>query len=121
MNAIGYDPYKPTISFPGGMSINVTAEQLAEGFWSLPSDEMADFFAHLDRVAKYMLCLQMAAVVREIQERADKYDHDALHGFQTMLSHAQAYVETATDYRISNAKMELTRMVHGIKTGAKTP
>ena len=123
MNTTAHDPYKPTIDFPGGMSINVTAEQLAQGFWSLDSEKMADFFAALERIASWRLCFQMANVVCVIADRAGapEYDHDAQNGFQTMLSHAQAYVETATDYRISNAKRELTRMVRGIKTGAKTP
>ena len=114
---MSHDPYLPTINFPGGMSINITAEQLAEGFWSLPSDEMADFFAALERLAGWRLCLQMASVVSVMTERAGQpeYDHDALHGFQTMLSHAQGYHESAAFFRAEDAKRDIAAMVRGIK------
>lgn len=90
--------------------IKVTPENIAEAFWEMASDEMADFFTELERIAGGKLCLQMAAVVREIQERADKGDRQAQQGFQTMLSHAQAYVESATDYRVWGAQREIQRM-----------
>lgn len=51
-----YDPYKPTINLPG-MAINVTAEQVAEGFWNLDAAQMADFFYELDRIAGGRLCM----------------------------------------------------------------
>ena len=114
---MAHDPYLPTINYPEGVSMNVTAEQLAEGFWSLPSDEMADFFAHLERIASWRLCFQMAHVVNEIAERAGapEYDHDAMHGFQTMLSHAQQYAEGAAEHRAANAQGEIAKFVRGIR------
>jgi len=114
---MAHDPYLPTINYPEGVSINVTAEQLAEGFWSLPSDEMADFFAHLERIASWRLCLQMAAVVNEIADRAGEpeYDHDAMHGFQTMLSHAQSYAEGAATHRAANAQRDIAAYVRGVR------
>lgn len=95
--------------------IKVTPQNIAEAFWEMASDEMADFFAELDRIAGGKLCLQIAGVVREIQERADKGDHAAQNGFQTMLSHAQQYVESATDYRTWDAQHAIERMVKAAK------
>lgn len=104
-----------TLSPVGG--VTVTPELLAQGFWEMASDEMADFFTELERIAGGRLCFQMAAVVREIQERADKGDHRAQQGFQTMLNHAQAYVESATDYRVWNAQHHIDRMVKAARVG----
>lgn len=86
------------------VSIDLTPEQLAQAFWAMGSDEQADFFAALDRMAGVKLCFQMAGVVHEICERAEKGDHAAQNGFQTMLSHAQDYVDGATRWRIGRAK-----------------
>lgn len=105
-----------TLSPVGG--VTVTPELLAHGFWEMASDEMADFFSELEQIAGDKLCLQMAAVVREIQKRADKGDRAAQNGFQTMLSHAQAYVESATDYRTRNALNATERMVKAARVGA---
>lgn len=115
--ATGHDPYKPTINFDGGLSINVTPVQLAEGFWSLDSEGMADFFAALNRRAGVMLCFQMAAVVGEIADRAERDDHDAMHGFQTMLSHAQDFAEGAASHRGSKAMAEISRIAGQYRRG----
>jgi hypothetical protein len=114
---MSYDPYLPTINYPEGVSINVTPEQLAEGFWSLDSGQMADFFAALERVASWRLCFQMAHVVGEIADRAGapNYDHDAQHGFQTMLAHAQQYHDGAAQHRAGQASLFL----HGMALKAK--
>ena len=91
-------------------NVECTPQMVAELFWGMGSDKQADFFAELERIAGISLCFQLAAVVREIQERADKGNRQAQKGFQTMLSHAQEYVEGATDYRTWNAKSEISRM-----------
>ena len=108
----GHDPYLPTITFGEGASFNVTAEQLAEGFWSLGSDKMADFFAELERIAGWRLCFQMAYVVEEMAKRAGapNYDHDAMHGFQTMLSHAKDFHDSAAEIRAGDAKRHIAEM-----------
>ena len=111
----GHDPYAATINLHDGMSINVTAKQLAQGFWSLKSDEMADFFYELEEASGYLLCLQMAAVVQVIAKRSASGEYGCLNGFQTMLSHAQAYHESAASYRAEDAKREIAQMVRGIK------
>ena len=86
-NAVsGHDPYLPTITLGVGASINVTAEQLAEGFWSLGSDQIAE------------------------RAGAPNYDHGAMNGFQTMLSHAQDFHDSAAEIRASDAKRHLAEM-----------
>lgn len=92
------------------VSIDLTPEQLANAFWAMGSDEQADFFSALDSVAGHRLCIQMAGVVRELSERADAGDRSGQNGFQTMLSHAQEYVEAAADIRTWRAQREITRM-----------
>lgn len=108
----GHDPFLPTITFGEGISLNVTAEQLAEGFWSLGSEKMADFFAELERIASWRLCFQMASVVEEMTKRAGapNYDHGAMHGFQTMLSHAKDFHESAAEIRAGDAKRHIADM-----------
>lgn len=89
----------------------VTPKLLAALFWEMDACRQADFFAALERLAGVKLCFQMAAVVREIQERADRADHTAQQGFQAMLMRSQAYGESATDYRVWVAKREVDAMV----------
>ena len=86
--------------------IRLTPQQVAEAFWSMDSHGMADFFAELERIASYRLCLQMAHVVNEIADRADLHNYDAMHGFQTMLSHAAHYSESSTEHRAARAKAD---------------
>lgn len=112
---MSYDPYKPSLHLTEAMSINVTAKQMADAFWSLPSDEMADFFCELDKVAGGRLCLQMAAVVDVIQKRSVTGEYGCLNGFQTMLNHAQDYHGSAAFYRVEDAKRDIARMVRGAK------
>ena len=90
--------------------VEVTPQLLAELFWAMDCEQQADFFAALDRMAGLNLCFQMAYVVSEIQKRSDHGDHDAQNGFQTMLSHAKDYVESATDYRVWEAKRQIREM-----------
>ncbi len=83
---------------------DVGPTELAAMFWEMDAEQQADFFAALERMAGIRLCFEMAAVVREIQERGDRGDHDAMNGFRTMLSHADAYHESALDYRVWGAQ-----------------
>lgn len=87
--------------------VEATPILLAHLFWGMSSDEQADFFAALEGIAGYKLCIQMAAVVHEISERADKGDFEAMNGFQTMLSHAQEYHDASTGWRVAKTKWEL--------------
>ncbi len=84
-----------------GRSVSVeflpTPEQLAEAFWHLGSDQQADFYAHLYRVAGHKLCLQTAWIVDEISQRQARGDWDAVNGFRTLHSHAEAYMEVLAD------------------------
>lgn len=91
-----------SIETVGGMA--VTPELLAHLFWEMDSGEQADFLAALDDLAGYRLCMQMAGVVREISERSESGDHRAQNAFQTMLAHAQEYIESATDMRVFGAE-----------------
>lgn len=92
-------------------SVNIGPHEMAEMFWEMDAEQQADFFAKLDSIAGYKLCMQMAAVVREIQERGDRGDHAAMNGFRTMLAHAQEYHDAALDYRVWGAKRAIDRMV----------
>lgn len=85
-------------------SYTPTPEALAAAFWEMDDEQHADFFAALERIAGIQLCFQMAFVVNTISKRAAQGDHAAQHGFQTMLAHAQAYCESATDRRVWEAK-----------------
>lgn len=92
-------------------SVSIGPAELGEMFWEMDAEQQADFFAKLDKIAGYKLCLQMAAVVREIQERGDRGDHAAMNGFRTMLAHAQAYHEEAMDYRVWGAQRAIATVV----------
>lgn len=91
-------------------SVNVTPKLVAELFWGLDNDAMTDFFAELERMAGINLCFQMSYVIHEITERAERGDHEALNGFQTMLSHAQHYAEDAASWRAARAKAEIAAL-----------
>ena len=92
-------------------SVSISPAHLAAMFWEMDAEQQADFFAKLDEIAGYKLCMQMAAVVREIQERGDRGDHAAMNGFRTMLAHAQAYHEEAMDFRVWGAQRAIARQV----------
>ncbi|WP_038616632.1 hypothetical protein [Dyella jiangningensis] len=91
-------------------TIEFTPEMIAAAFWEMDSEHQADFFAELERIAGVNLCFQMAWVVREMVERADRGNYQAQKGFQTMLSHAKDYVESATDIRYWRAQHEIRKM-----------
>lgn len=91
------------------VAMSLSPKQVAEAFWAMDQEEQADFFAALERLAGWRLCFQMAGVVHEISERADRGDFDAMNGFQTMLSHAQGYAEASTDWRVANVKASIAR------------
>lgn len=95
--------------------VTVTPELVAELFWDMASDEMADFFAQLDRIAGIKLCMQMAYVIQELQERSAKGDYRPLMAFQTMLAHSQSYTESAIENRVFDAKYAIERHVKGVK------
>lgn len=91
--------------------VALTPQQVAEAFWNLDAKEQADFFAALDAIAAPgTLCMQMAFVVGEIRDRADRGDHAAMLGFRTVLAHAEAYAESAIDLRCWQAKRELRNL-----------
>jgi hypothetical protein len=92
-----------------------TPELVAAMFWEMDCVQQADFFAALERNAGVNLCFQMAAVVREIQERNDRGDFEAHKGFQTMLSHAANFAEGATDYRVWAAQRRIACMAGAAK------
>lgn len=94
-----------------------TPELVAELFWCMDADEQADFFAALNRIAGHKLCIQMGAAVNEMHKRSDRGDYDAQHGFQTMLAHAQAYVEDGIENRVWRAKWEIERMATAAQGG----
>lgn len=89
------------------VEIQATPEQVAGLFWDMDAAQQADFFAALEAMAGIKLCFQMAAVVREIKDRSERGDRTAQNGFQTMLAHAQAYAEEATDYRVLAAQRHI--------------
>lgn len=89
------------------VSFEPTPMQLAFAFWMMDSEQQTDFFAALEGIAGHRLCLQMAHVVRDIAKRSERGDYAAMHGFQTMLSHAQGYAESATDMRVYDARAQL--------------
>lgn len=91
-------------------NVSVTPELVAQLFWGLGSDQQADFFAALERIAGVKLCFQMAGVIHELAERAERGEYDALNGFQTMLSHAKDYADGATSWRAARAKAALARV-----------
>lgn len=91
--------------------VNLSPAEVAVSFWNLGSDGQAEFFAELERIAGVSLCFQMAYVVCEIADRADRGDRDAMHGFQTMLAHAVSYGEGSTLHRGTTARIDLDRFV----------
>ena len=104
------------------VSLNVNAQlspqQIAQAFWNLGSDEMADFFAELGAISQHKLCLQMAYTVDEMSRRAADGDWKAQSAFQTMLAHSQSYFEEVIEFRGYEAKQGLARFVAGVKAGA---
>jgi hypothetical protein len=90
--------------------VEVTPEILADLFWELGSDEQADFFADLYRLAGHKLCIQMSWVVREIAHRSGDAHVDAVMGFLSFADCANGYGDDATDIRVSDAKHEIARM-----------
>lgn len=101
------------------LTATLTAEQVARAFWLLGSDGQIQFFAELDRVAGYKLCMQMAGVVAEMARR-ETVDHaHALAGFQTMFNHAAAYAEHCIDMNCGSAKEQIAGMVREAKAGLR--
>jgi hypothetical protein len=86
------------------IEVPIEPKTLALFFWNMDSAEQAQFFAELEKIAGYKLCLQMAHVVDAIVTLADAGERDAQNGFQTMLAHAQDYVSRATEIRHSRAQ-----------------
>ena len=89
----------------GGVAL--TPEFVASAFWSLGSDDQAKFFAELNRIAGYKLCLQMAWVVADMAESGNS---DAIAGFRTMFAHADDFPNAAAEWRASNAKRDIGRL-----------
>ena len=107
-----------------GVGVQVTAtaaltpEQVADAFWRMDSAQQADFFAALERMAGYRLCLQMGFVVNEIADRSERGDHEAQQGFQTMLAHAADYAEEAAMHRAAKARIALAGMARDARQPA---
>lgn len=97
----------------GGLTLTPTL--VAEMFWNMDAEEQADFFAALNRIAGYKLCIQMGAAANEMRKRSERGDHDAQNGFQTMLAHAQSYVEDGIENRFWRAKWEIAGMADRAK------
>lgn len=93
--------------------VEFTPADLAAQFWAMDSDEQADFFAALERIAGIKLCFQMAYVVDEIAKRSAAGERDAMNGFQTMLAHAAGFSESATDLRVWDAKRAISNIIEG--------
>lgn len=92
------------------IEVRLTPEQVAAAYWEMGSDEQADFFAELYRIAEHRLCLQTAFLFSEIVERADRGDRDAEAGFRTMFNHAEDYPEAAAEWRAFRAKRDLAHL-----------
>ena len=99
----------------GSVSFEVSAADIARAFWDMDSEEGAEFFAELNRIAGVKLCMQMAFVTEEIMNRGDAGDHDAQDGFQTMLSHAVDYCNDSTERRAWHAQREILAMTGAAK------
>ena len=82
------------------VNIKLTPEQVAHAWWNLASDEQAEFYAHLNRIAGYKLCMQTAWIVDAI---VNTEDHEAQSAFGTIHAHAAEFLMTAVDIRTSSA------------------
>ena len=89
------------------VSVQLTPEQVAEAWWNLGSDQQAEFYAHLNRISKGVLCLQTAYIVSEIVETGNS---DARDAFCTIHNHSVEYLETATDIRSQAAIRGIKKM-----------
>lgn len=89
------------------VSVQLTPEQVAEAWWGLGSDEQAQFYAHLHRISKGVLCLQTAYMVSHIIETENS---DARDAFCTIHNHSTEYVETAVDMRCHAAIRGIAKM-----------
>lgn len=95
--------------------VQLTPQLMAQLFWEMYSDEKVEFFAALDDVAGYHLCMQMSHVVNEIADRGMVCDYRAQNAFQTMLAHAENYAESAAGWRAMKAKVAISGVVRAIK------
>lgn len=91
--------------------VDMTPEILAAAFWGMGSDQQANFFAELWRIAGYKLCLQTAWIVTEI---AENNNHDAMNAFRTMADHAEAYPVAAAEWRAAMAKIGITKVAANV-------
>ena len=68
------------------VSVKLTPEELAEEYWELTSDEMADFYNHLYECAggSHKLMMQGLYTREECEQRKDK----SLEAFQYMFASA---------------------------------
>lgn len=109
---------EPAVSMQVAATAALTPEQVADAFWRMDSAQQADFFAALERMAGYRLCLQMGWVVNEIADRAERGDHDAQNGFQTMLAHAAGYGEGAAEHRATMARIAIADFARSVRQPA---
>lgn len=78
------------------VSVQLTPAQIAEAWWNLGSDEQVEFYAHLSRISKGVLCLQTAYMVNHMIETENR---DAVDAFCTIHNHSIEYLETAVEWR----------------------
>lgn len=89
------------------VAVKLTPEQVAEAWWSLGSDEQAQFYAHLHRISKGVLCLQTAYMVSHIIETENS---DARDAFCTVHNHSVDYAEYAVELRSGAAIRGIAKM-----------
>jgi hypothetical protein len=89
------------------MPLRLTPKQIAQTWCSLKSDEQAEFYAHLHRIAGHLLCMQAAYITHGI---ADTDNTDARDGWQTLQGHASDYLRDAIEIRAGNAKREISAL-----------
>lgn len=58
--------------------VSLSPAEIAVSSWNLDSAGRADFFAELERLAGVQLCAQMAYVVCDIADGANRGDRDAM-------------------------------------------
>lgn len=89
------------------VSVKLTPEQIADAWWSLGSDEQSEFYAHLNRISKGVLCLQTAYMVSHMIETENR---DARDAFCTIHNHSIEYLETAVELRAHTAIRGIAKM-----------
>lgn len=81
-----------------------TPEMVAQAFWDMDTEQQIAFFAHLDTIAGYKLCLQMGYLVCDMAEASgSETANKAIAAFRRMADHAEDYPTVANDWRATRA------------------